>query len=119
MDQPGGLGPEGALRESTDEVEAREPAHGHNPGVLIMLNPTKLPTSKKHQIGSPVRLKVQESPDIFVEGYIRAITFTNSKVRFSIYLKSLQSTFHNIDSVLVEESKSNEKRMDFSHDNYS
>jgi hypothetical protein len=56
----------------------------------------------------------------WVKGYIRAITFTNCKVRYSVKLDedNMDTTFHNIDSVWVK--PRNAEPIEFAHcDNYS
>lgn len=55
----------------------------------------------KYSIGQKVEVCLEPSRDKCVEGYIRAVTFTNCKVRYSIQLEELNTTIHNIDSVLV------------------
>lgn len=50
--------------------------------------------------------------------FVRAIIFTNSKVRFSLFLSNSETTLHNVDSAFVGK-LDNPKFMDFEDDNYS
>jgi len=52
--------------------------------------------------------------------FIRAIIFTNAKVRYSIFLSESNTTLHNVDSCFVEDvEKGQEKFIEFETDNYS
>lgn len=54
--------------------------------------------------------------------YIRAIIFTNSKIRYSIYDAELQTTFHNVDSVYISQPQNSstiDQYIDLGEDNYS
>lgn len=49
-------------------------------------------------IGQRVYLNLQSSR---IEGHVRAITFTSSKVRYSVRVLGDETTLHNIDSAFV------------------
>lgn len=49
---------------------------------------------------------------------IRAIIFTQGKIRYSVLLKGIKSTLHNVDSVFIRDSDDDEI-VDFGMDNYS
>jgi len=52
--------------------------------------------------------------------YIRAIIFTNAKVRYSLFLANSNTTLHNVDSCFVEDvEKGQEDFIEFEMDNYS
>jgi hypothetical protein len=78
-------------------------------------------SDKKH-IEYPSRYAIGEAV-YFVVGavkhpaYIRAITFTNGKIRYTIYLKEVKSSIHNVDSMLVEDRVG--ESIEFNFDNYS
>ena len=78
----------------------------------------KLPS--RHQIGESVELcTVFDSGTApRIPAFVRAVIFTNSKVRYSLYLKESKSTIHNVDSCLVLDSQCKDKE-DFGSDNYS
>jgi hypothetical protein len=59
---------------------------------------TDLPSA--YQIGELVN--VTTSPKFTFTGFIRAVTFTSSKVRYAVWIEETQTTLHNIDSVYVE-----------------
>jgi len=69
-------------------------------------------------IGEMVNFKIPQS-NIDTKAFVRAIIFTNCKVRFSIFLKDINTTLHNIDSVFVEKIEGNTEYFDFEDDNYS
>ena len=70
------------------------------------------------QIGERVKLTVIQSTPIFA--YVRAIIFTSSKVRYSLWIKEAETTLHNIDSVYVEEAPELEREIiEMPEDNYS
>lgn len=69
-------------------------------------------------VGEQVRLKIPDNNIDTEKAYIRAIIFTNMKVRFSIFLEGSDTTIHNVDSVWVEKLYS-PNMMDFGEDNYS
>ena len=57
-----------------------------------------------------------------VEGYIRAVTFTNAKVRYAVrvYLENnVTTTLHNLDSILVEKDEGRASVKFEDADNYS
>lgn len=62
------------------------------------------------QLGSPVTV-------FGMDGYIRAVILTISKVRFSIRLIPQNTTIHNIDSIYVVPRAGD--RLDMGSDNYS
>ncbi len=77
---------------------------------------TKLESS--FQIGERVKLTAIQSSPIF--GYVRAIIFTSSKVRYSLWIKEAETTLHNIDSVYVEGLPESEREViAMPEDNYS
>lgn len=69
-----------------------------------------LPCNRRTQIGSPVKA-------FGMDGYVRAVTFTAGKIRFSVRLIPDNTTIHNIDSCYVEPRDGD--RLDFGFDNYS
>lgn len=70
------------------------------------------------QIGERVKLTVIQTTPVI--GYIRAITFTKSKVRYALWIKEAETTLHNIDSAFVEELPEAEREiLDMPEDNYS
>jgi hypothetical protein len=69
-------------------------------------------------IGEQVKLKIPMSGIENDNVYIRVISFTNSKVRFSVYLEDAKTTLHNIDSIWIEKLE-NPNFIDFDNDNYS
>lgn len=66
-------------------------------------------------IGQEVKLVIGEYTTL---AYVRAIIFTNSKVRYSLFIERLRTTFHNIDSIYVV-AVENPNFTDFGDDNYS
>jgi len=73
-------------------------------------------------IGDSVEITIPTQPS--VRGWIRAVIFTNAKVRYSVFIKvnkqdaDQYTTLHNIDSVFI--SKGNHPKMDTTEvDNYS
>ncbi|MGQ4893495.1 MAG: hypothetical protein ACP6IQ_02595 [Candidatus Njordarchaeia archaeon] len=72
-------------------------------------------------IGDPVKIKIN---DIEISGWIRAVLFTNGKVRYCVRIKVNEeydesyTTFHNIDSVFVVSNPEGEK-MEWIFDNHS
>ena len=82
---------------------------------------TSLPS--RYSIGDPVYVQIWEQK---VKGNVRVIIFSNSKVRYSISIiikegegeEESRTTFHNIDSVFVEDRPDGEV-VDFGDDNYS
>lgn len=56
------------------------------------------------------------------EFYVRAIIFTNMKVRYSLFYKPQNTTLHNIDSIFCEKyinSEGETESIEFEGDNYS
>ncbi len=84
-------------------------------------NITKTMTTKlesSFQIGERVKLTVIPTAPTF--GYVRAIIFTSSKVRYSLWIKEAETTLHNIDSVYVEGLPESEREViEMPEDNYS
>lgn len=68
------------------------------------------------RIGQRVKVAVIVTMPIF--GYVRAITFTSSKVRYAVWVKEAETTLHNIDSAFVF-SEPNAEIIDMPEDNYS
>lgn len=70
-------------------------------------------------IGERVRITVIQTRPIY--GYIRAITFTSSKVRYAVWIKEAETTLHNIDSAFVNavESENEHAIIEMPEDNYS
>ncbi len=66
-------------------------------------------------IGQRVSVSLQFAK---IEGHVRAITFTSSKVRYSIRVWGDDTTLHNIDSAFVF-SEPNAEIIDMPEDNYS
>lgn len=78
----------------------------------------RLPSA--HQIGDPVFITINSSK---IPGYIRAVIFTVSKVRYGVKIytddkETDGTTFHNIDSFYVHEDTSRQPIV-FDSDNYS
>lgn len=70
------------------------------------------------QIGECVILAA--NPTALTFGYIRAVTFTSSKVRYAIWIKDTSTTLHNVDSAVVKPVGPNaEEIIDMPEDNYS
>lgn len=70
------------------------------------------------------RVDVAFGIDVLTETYVRAVIFTNAKVRYSIFLNTVQTTIHNVDSVFVFKHQSIEgdtapDSIKFDFDNYS
>jgi len=77
---------------------------------------TKLESS--FAIGERVKLTVIQAQPIYA--YVRAIIFTVSKVRYSLWVKEAETTLHNIDSVYVEAvAESERETIEMPEDNYS
>ena len=57
----------------------------------------------RYQIGEPVWLEVssEDEPDMRVKAHVRYVIFTNGKVRYGVTLLYLNTTLHNVDSILV------------------
>jgi hypothetical protein len=70
----------------------------------------------RFKIGDRVKLTVIQSAPIF--GYVRAVIFTSSKVRYSLWIKEAETTLHNIDSVYVDALPERET-IEMPEDNYS
>jgi hypothetical protein len=69
-------------------------------------------------IGQLVKLTVIQTAPIY--GYVRAVTFTSSKVRYSLWVKEAATTLHNIDSAFVEAIPGGEAHaIEMPEDNYS
>lgn len=66
-------------------------------------------------IGQRVYVSLQGAK---VEGHVRAVTFTSSKVRYAIRALGDETTLHNIDSAFVG-SHSDAEILDMPEDNYS
>jgi hypothetical protein len=75
----------------------------------------KLPSA--HQVGEKVELHLDESQPP-IDAFVRAVIFTSSKVRYSLWLRSQATTLHNIDSTFVNKAAVPET-MEFGEDNYS
>lgn len=68
------------------------------------------------KIGQRVSVAVIQTMPI--HGYVRAITFTASKVRYSIWVREAETTLHNIDSAFVF-SEPDAEVIEMPADNYS
>ncbi len=85
------------------------------------LNEASYPS--KYAIGDSIQITMPKSPA--VDGWIRAIIFSNAKVRYSIFVEvdrdkkeNGMTTLHNIDSVFISDGF--KKPMDTTEfDNYS
>lgn len=66
-------------------------------------------------IGQRVHLNLQGGR---LEGWVRAITFTSSKVRYAVRILGDETTLHNIDSAFVF-SEPDAEIIDMPEDNYS
>lgn len=72
----------------------------------------------QHAIGDRVKLTVIQTAPIYA--YVRAITFTSSKVRYALWVQEAETTLHNVDSAYVEPcDKGDFDTHEFSDDNYS
>lgn len=69
-----------------------------------------------YKIGQRVTVAVIQNRPIY--GYVRAITFTASKVRYAVWVREAETTLHNIDSAFVF-SEPNAEVIDMPEDNYS
>ena len=54
-----------------------------------------------------------------IECYIRAIIFTSSKIRYSVYVIKDKTTLHNIDSVFIYKINGCNEVIELDEDNYS
>lgn len=72
--------------------------------------------TSRFKIGQRVKLKTSEFETD--NAFVRAVTFSKSKVRYAVYLGATESTLHNVDSALLDES-SKKGSMKFDYDNYS
>ena len=43
----------------------------------------------------------QTDKELFVDCFVRAVMHTETKVKYSLYLKNMKTVIHNIDSALV------------------
>jgi hypothetical protein len=66
-------------------------------------------------IGQRVSIQVQ---GVKIEGHVRAIIFTSSKVRYSVWALGDETTLHNIDSTFVT-SEPDAEVIPMHEDNYS
>lgn len=92
--------------------------------------PTPIPTKAyKGDIAEPKRNLVSRfgigegvildtGNNTFKFAFVRAVIFSASKVRYSLWLPSMETTMHNIDSVFVGPDPE-PKFKNFSQDNYS
>lgn len=81
----------------------------------------------RYKIGESVKLafppgkteadKVEDKL-IKIPAAIRAIIFTQGKIRYSVFLKGIETTLHNVDSVFIRDSDDTEI-IDFGIDYYS
>jgi len=74
-----------------------------------------------HQIGDPVWVKLNDDRKVAhadIKGHIRYVVFTTGKVRYGVFVKHMQTTLHNLDSVFVE-ARDGAKRIKFDFDNLS
>lgn len=72
----------------------------------------------RFRIGERVKLTVIQTKPIY--GYVRAVIFTASKVRYSIWIREAETTLHNIDSVYIEGMAADEfEIIPMGEDNYS
>lgn len=60
--------------------------------------PEKVLLPSAFQIGQRVHFNLQGAR---LEGHVRAVTFTSSKVRYSVRLLTDETTLHNVDSAFV------------------
>lgn len=82
-------------------------------------NNTLLPS--KYRVGQAVMLNLGNASGAHagrVPAFIRAIIFSSCKVRYSLWVPSMETTLHNIDSFFVEDS-TDVTTKDFGEDNYS
>jgi len=70
----------------------------------------------RYDIGESVVLKLQGCEIYCV---VRAIVFSNMKVRYSLFVKDEETTLHNVDSYFVEDANEVNDIVDFGDDNYS
>jgi len=74
----------------------------------------------KYAIGDSIQITMSKSPA--VDGWIRTVTFTNAKVRYSVLVdvdgNGSMTTLHNIDSVFISDGFRKPIEIDYM-DNYS
>lgn len=70
------------------------------------------------KIGEQVKLIFVKEKFETINCYIRAIIFSNAKVRFSIFLSEEKTTLHNVDSCFIEKLE-NPNFLNFEDDIYS
>jgi predicted transcriptional regulator len=68
-----------------------------------------------YKIGQRVSVHVS---GVKIEGHVRTVIFTSSKVRYSVRVLGDETTLHNIDSAFVT-SEPNAEILDMPEDNYS
>jgi len=68
-----------------------------------------------YKIGQKVDIRLDGS--VLTDCYIRTIIFSNSKIRYSVFIKNDKTTIHNLDSVFVITGY--DEFTDFTEDNYS
>lgn len=69
-------------------------------------------------IGEKVEFRViQATP---MKAFVRAVTFTNAKVRYALFVSEAETTLHNVDSTFVHAVTGRAAEfMEFGPDNYS
>lgn len=72
--------------------------------------------TSRFTIGQGVILETGNNTRHFA--FVRAIIFSSSKVRYSLWMPAMETTLHNIDSVFVNPDPK-PKFKDFGEDNYS
>lgn len=76
---------------------------------------TKTRFESAFRIGQKVQVALQ---GLYIVGHVRAITFTSSKVRYSVRVTGDETTLHNIDSTFVF-SEPGAEVIEMPEDNYS
>lgn len=69
-------------------------------------------------IGEKVILQV--ATETYISVYVRAVTFTSGKVRYSLFNKLLETSYHNVDSAFLSEVPESEREViEMPFDNFS
>lgn len=72
----------------------------------------------KFSIGEKVLLNLKDA--VPITAFVRAVTFTNAKVRYSLFIKDSETTLYNVDSFFVQEVADYDKEfIEFDLDNFS
>lgn len=103
--------------KTPQEIPAQLPMQIHTINREAPEAPLVQPLPSASQIGDQVILRFRGAT--IIDAFVRAITFTSCKVRYSVFLFHEGTTLHNIDSAFVEDIKGPKGWIDFGADNYS